>query len=93
MRVISNRALLEFLTAYSDAHVPLQTWRKIMEKSVFYNFSDIKQAFNSVGRVGGYYVFDIGGNKFRLVVAIHFDGQRCFVRYVFTHHEYDHWRP
>jgi mRNA interferase HigB len=40
-----------------------------------------------------YYVFDIGGNKYRVITAIHFDQQKLFVRHVFTHKEYDKWKP
>jgi mRNA interferase HigB len=38
-------------------------------------------------------VFDIGGNKYRLVAAVHFDRQMLYVRHVFTHAEYDRWSP
>ena len=44
-------------------------------------------------RVGDYYVFDIGGNKFRIIAAVHFNRQLLFVRHVFTHKEYDRWSP
>ncbi|MGM4989202.1 type II toxin-antitoxin system HigB family toxin [Tardiphaga sp. 841_E9_N1_2] len=53
----------------------------------------MKATFNAIDRVGPYYVFDIGGNKFRIVAAIHFDKQRLYVRHVFTHKEYDAWKP
>jgi len=43
--------------------------------------------------LGEYYVFNIGGNKFRLIAAIHFDRQMVFIRHVFTHREYDKWAP
>jgi mRNA interferase HigB len=49
--------------------------------------------FGSVDRVGGFCVFDIGGNKYRLVAAVHFDRQMLYVRHVFTHAEYDRWSP
>ena len=46
-----------------------------------------------IPEVGDYYVFDIGGNKYRLITAIHFNRQMVFIRYVFTHKEYDKWKP
>ena len=55
------------------------------------SFADVKTAFNSTEKVGQYYVFDIGGNKYRVVAAIHFDHQKVYVRHVFTHKEYDKW--
>lgn len=46
-----------------------------------------------IDKVGDLFVFNIGGNKFRLVAAIHFDRQMLFVRHVLTHAQYDRWRP
>lgn len=48
---------------------------------------------NHVDKVNDYVVFDIAGNHFRIVAAIHFNTQMLFVRHVFTHREYDAWRP
>ena len=93
MRVISNKSLVEFSANHVDAHVALQTWRKLVEESTFANFAEIRATFNSVDKVGDYYVFDIGGNKFRLVAAIHFNRQMLFIRHVFIHKEYDKWKP
>jgi mRNA interferase HigB len=93
MRVISNKALIDFAADQPDAGVPLQIWRKTIEAGVFANFAELKRAFNATDRVGAYYVFDIGGNKFRLVAAVHFNVQKLYVRHVFTHKEYDKWKP
>lgn len=90
MRVISNQALLRFSADHRDAGEPLQAWRKAVESG---SFADLKACFNSVDRVGRYYVFDIGGNKYRLIAAIHFNRQMLFVRHVFTHRQYDRWKP
>ena len=57
------------------------------------SYADLKKLSNSVDRVGSYYVFDLGGNKYRVIAAIHFDRQMLYVRHVFTHVEYDRWRP
>ena len=73
MRVISNKILVEFSAIHADAEIPLQVWRKIIESGVFANFAELKLSFNAVDRVGSYYVFDISGNKFRLIAAIHFN--------------------
>ncbi len=93
MRVISNKTLDEFAVVHRDAQLPLQIWRRIIEAGHFLNFGELKMAFNSVDKVGHYYVFDIGGNKFRLITAIHFNRQMAFIRHVFTHKEYDSWQP
>lgn len=60
-----------------------------MDKGIFSNFAELKEAFGSVDKVGKYYVFDIGGNKYRLVAAVHFNHAKVYVRAVMTHGEYD----
>lgn len=71
----------------------MQAWRKVIESRMFMNFSEIKATFNATDKVGNYYVFDIAGNKYRIVAAIHFDHQKIYVRHIFTHKEYDKWKP
>lgn len=93
MRVISNKALAGFAAVHRDAQVPLQIWRKLMEAADFSGFAELKRTFNAIDKVGDYFVFDVGGNKFRLITAIHFNRKIVFVRYVFTHMEYDEWKP
>ena len=93
MRVISNKALTNFSAIHPTAEEPMQAWRKIIESRLFVSFADIKTAFNAADKVGYYYVFDIGGNKYRIVAAIHFDHQKLYIRHVFTHKEYDKWKP
>jgi len=91
VRVISNKALVDFAATHEKSSKPLQAWRKLIESSDFENFAQLKALMNATDRVGDFYVFDIGGNKFRVVAAIHFDGQRLYVRHVFTHQEYEQW--
>jgi mRNA interferase HigB len=91
VRVISNRRLLDFAGRHPGASEPLQAWRKIVEATNFAHFAALKTSFNGVDRVGGFYVFDIGGNRFRLIAAIHFNRQMLYIRHVFTHIEYERW--
>lgn len=92
MRVISNKALTDFAAVHQAADAPLQAWRCIVEASSFGNFAELRRSFSSVDRVGDFFVFDIGGNNYRLIAAIHFNRQMVFVRHVFTHAQYDRWR-
>lgn len=93
MRVISNKALVDFAAEHPAAEASLQAWRKLIESTDFANFAALKAAMNATDKVGNFYVFDIAGNKFRLVAAIHFNKQRLYIRHVFTHKQYDEWRP
>lgn len=91
MRVVSNKILKDFAAKHPAANDPLQDWRKIAEATIFTSYSNLRSSFKATDRVGDYYVFDIGGNKYRIVTAIHFNTQMLFIRYVFTHKEYDAW--
>jgi mRNA interferase HigB len=93
MRIISNSALTRFASIHPLADEPLQAWRKIVESRDFANFADIKGTFNATDKVDMYYVFDIGGNRYRVVAAIHFNTQIMYIRHVFSHKEYDKWKP
>ena len=89
MKLISNRALREFSEIYPQAEEPLQAWRHILERNTFQNFAELRQVFGSVDKVGDQYVFNIGGNKFRLIVTMAYKIQMVWVKHVLTHAEYD----
>ena len=93
MRIISNTALTDFSAIHPAAGTPLQAWRKIVEARMFSNFSEIKATFNAVDKVDIYYIFDSAGNKYRVIASIHFNTQIMYIRGVFTHKEYDKWKP
>ena len=93
MRLISNKALTQFAAVHGDADAPLQAWRKIVETGRFSNYADLKRAFNATDKVGDFYVFDFGGNKYRVICSIHFNRQMLCIRHVFTHRDYDKWKP
>jgi mRNA interferase HigB len=90
---MSNKMLVQFSLRQAEADAPLQAWRKIVEESSFSGFAHLKSAFGSLDKVGDWYVFNIGGNKYRLVATIHFNRQMLFIRHVLTHKEYDKWKP
>ncbi len=52
------------------------------------NVNELRTVFNSVDPVNGYTVFNIGGNNYRLITAIHYNKQYCFIRAIWTHAEY-----
>lgn len=89
MKLISNKALREFATLHPDADQSLQDFRRLMECGSFSNFAALKATFSSVDKVGDKYVFNIGGNKYRLVAAIAYQPGLVWVKAVLTHGEYD----
>ena len=52
------------------------------------DIDELKKFFNSVDAVYGYTIFNIGGNNYRLITAIHYNTQYCFIRKIWTHAEY-----
>ena len=91
MHVISQRALREFWSNYPQAERPLRSWYKAASSAEWKNFEDVKSVYSAADRVGQFTIFDIGGNKWRLIVAIHYNVGTIYIRHVFTHVEYDEW--
>jgi mRNA interferase HigB len=89
MRVISNRVLVAFGTAHPDANEPLQAWKKLIESKPFRNFQDLRNTFGSVDVDKDKYIFDIRGNRYRIIAGISFLQQVCYIKHVLTHAEYD----
>lgn len=90
MVIISKTILVEFATHYSDSVEALNKWYNESKKANWNNLNDIKKSFNTVDYVGNdRYVFNIKGNKYRLVAMIFFDIRTVFIRFVGTHAEYD----
>lgn len=93
--VIAKKALQAFWTKYPQAEVPLSTWYQIVSKGTWGGPADIKTAFGSnVDFVGdNRVIFDIGGNKYRLIVHFAYPFKTALIKFVGTHDEYDHIDP
>lgn len=93
MRVISKARLRQFwqATGHEDAEGPLRAWyTHVNNKSVaWHTWSDVKGDFGSASSVGNCAVFNIGGNKYRLITRILYPSQKVFVLKAMTHAEYD----
>ncbi len=89
MHVIAKPALVAFWTRFPDAETPLTAWHTLMRGNDFASFAQLKTTFSSVDHVDGLTVFDIGGNKYRLIAAIHYNRRKVYIRNILTHSEYD----
>ena len=94
MRVIRMKRLRTFWNKYPDAEPPLRRWYKIAMCSNWKSFSEVRATFSNADGVktqGGEQltVFNICGNKYRLIVRINYQYQLVNVRAVLTHSEYD----
>lgn len=89
MHVISRKTIQQFWEHYPDSQSSLVRWYKIMQKSEFGSFNELRRAFPTADKVGDLIVFNIGGNKYRLIASIHFNRNKVYIRHVLTHPEYD----
>jgi mRNA interferase HigB len=89
MHVISRKALRQFWERHPDSKGPPVRWFQIVERTSFADFAALRKTFPSADRVGNLIVFNIAGNKYRLIAAVHFNRGKVYVRHVLTHAEYD----
>jgi mRNA interferase HigB len=94
MHVIAKPALVAFWIQHPAAEHPLRAWHAIMESQPFDDFNALRETFPSADYVDGLTVFNIGGNKYRLIASIHYNRRKACIRAVLTHAEYDrgNWR-
>jgi mRNA interferase HigB len=95
MNVVSHKAIRTFCQKYGDAWSPLDRWYGVAKRATWVSFAEVKQTFNAADFVAPYVVFDIGGNKYRLIAEINFSRRVLFIRGIMTHKEYvkGAWKP
>jgi mRNA interferase HigB len=90
MRIVAKRSLRKFWNHYPDARGPLEAWHAETLKATWATPQQVKNQFGSASILkAGRVVFNIGGNKYRLVVAVDFVRQAYFVKFIGTHQQYD----
>jgi mRNA interferase HigB len=92
MRVIAKRTLREFweMPAFADAQGPLEAWYAEAEKACWDTPQALKAKFRNASILkNGRAVFNIAGNKYRLVVSIDYRRQAMYIRFIGTHRQYD----
>ena len=92
MRIIAFRTLREFFEKpeYSDSEIPLRAWYHDAKAADWKNPNELKRQYINASIVGdGRIVFNIKGNEYRLVVAIDYEFQVIFIRFIGTHSQYD----
>ena len=89
MWVLEERTLKAFWTLFPQAMGPLVAWLKEVERARWRNTADIRARYRTADFVGDKVIFNIGGNKYRLVAGVDFAHARVFIKAVLTHGEYD----
>jgi mRNA interferase HigB len=94
MHIITRKRLIEFTKKHPDCSNALESWCRIVRRTDFKSFIDLRQTFPSADIVDNLTVFNIGGNKIRLIAAIHYNTHRIYIRHILSHKEYDRgsWR-
>ncbi|MBQ7270046.1 MAG: type II toxin-antitoxin system HigB family toxin [Bacteroidales bacterium] len=89
MRIIAKKSLVAIYARYRDSKTALEDWYEKTEEARWENFSDVRRTFNSADLVGNRrIVFNIKGNKYRLVALVLFRVQMVYIRFVGTHTDY-----
>lgn len=93
MRIITKTRLKQFWGRYPQASTPLEDWYRVALRARWESLEDIRRIFPSadlakVKSGGTVTIFNIGGNKYRLVAAVHYRSQRIYILNIMTHDEY-----
>jgi mRNA interferase HigB len=96
MNVIAPRTLRAFAEQHPEAEIPLREWYNHLRRIEPQNFAELKSHFNSVDVAKTkddllIFVFDVGGNKYRVVCNLDFTSRIAFIKLILTHEEYTFW--
>jgi len=94
MVILSYRPVQDFSAKHTEAKSSLDEWFEKCERMQWASFHQMKHTFNSVDAIGNErYIFNIGGNKYRVVAIIHFRVRTMYIKWVGTHSQYDDIDP
>lgn len=89
MHVISRKRLKEAAIRHTELEAALEVWFRIAKQASWRNLADVRKTLSSADMVEKWTVFNIKGNKYRLIAEINYRFQRVYIRHVLTHAEYD----
>ena len=94
MRVLSKKTLRDFWDIHPQAAVPLALWYARVSAASWDGPADVRREFGSADFVAGNrIIFDIGGNKYRLVAYVAYRHKQVMIKFVGTHKQYDSIDP
>lgn len=80
---------MEFWQQHPDAKASLESWYAVVRKATWETPAEMKAVYHNADLVGRRTVFNIAGNKYRLIARVNYQAQRVFVLHILTHAEYD----
>lgn len=94
MQVIARRTLRTFWEIHPQAKAPMSAWYAVVAKAEWNGPADIRTQFGSADFVGdNRVIFNVAGNKYRIVVHVAYRFKRVLIKFVGTHKEYDQIHP
>lgn len=90
VEILNARAIKQFIQEHADAEASLNDWVTKTRAAEWNNYADVKKTFNSADHLGGRkFIFNIGGNTFRMAAMVWIENERVYVLKLMTHAEYD----
>jgi mRNA interferase HigB len=89
MHVITRKRLNEFAEKLPESQTALARWYVSLKRNNFSSFAHLRLMFPTADQVGKLTVFNVGGNKVRIIAAIHYNRKRIYIRAVLSHEEYN----
>ena len=91
MRIVTEKRIREFIEREPLSVEPMASWAETIRKVAWANPAELKATFAHASFVGGLTVFNVSGNKYRLVAFVHYRSQIVYIKGIGTHKEYDKW--
>ena len=88
MRVISRKAIRDYGEVHPDAVPSLSNWLTITRRAGWHTFAELRADFGTADQVGRRTVFNISGNKYRLIARVNYLTQKVFILHIMKHVEY-----
>ena len=94
MHVVTQKRIWAAKSTWPRAAKALDTWYRLAKAAAPTDFASLKLTFPATDKVGELHVFDIGGNKLRLIAVVDYRFQKIFIRHILSHTEYadGRWR-
>lgn len=89
MHLIAIRNLRRDAAKYPDAKTAIEAWYAVTKQAQWQNLEDVRKTYREAEAVNNFTVFNIKGNKYRLIVGIDYPSQTIYYKYLLTHSEYD----
>jgi mRNA interferase HigB len=89
MHLIAISRLREAAAKFPDIATQIEDWNEIVKIATWQNLTEVQQTYAAAEAVGNFTVFNIKGNRYRLIVSINYSRQLIYFKYFLTHAEYD----